>query len=201
MLHFNGSPVCAVDVRYTGVFTPVSEVLELAISNTDAHFKPCAPYLHIKVIPQYSDYVDVKPVELARYTTFGLSQTLAEDAVYNWYDKTLAPKYRSKGFSRIKITPLFYNAPPAISALKSFLTGYDEIFTDTPRDLYIAAQTINDITGYWGGKVPYSKQTLKWLANQSNVSTENMIDCMQRCFVIAESYQKLMYLLRGGVTM
>lgn len=199
MRHWNGHQICAIDVETSGLDPYWHEILQICILPLDSDLKPrrdVTPF-YIDMAPEFphrisEEALKVNRLNINRILMRGINQDKAKDLLEDWINKLGLP-YTPSGF-RKRIIPLAHNYnfdKPFIQRWLGIET-YSDYFDSRVRDTMGISLFLNDAADMHAEKVPYSKNTLSWLASKLDVTIERAHDAMQDCIATAEVYRKLL---------
>jgi len=168
MTHLNASVLCAVSIDLAGRDGELIEVCVLPLDHTlEPH--PELLMFDMRMKPENPKDIDwdaCRPTrkEVAQIMLTGVDRHKAADMFIDWFE-------RMQLNVRKKIVPLAYNFPPTRQVLIDWLgwSVYKDIFADNYRDVLIAAHFINDRDYVRAEPPTFSKQNLRWLANQYHI--------------------------------
>ena len=198
MQHLNGDQICSIDTETTGLDADYHEIIQLAILPLNADLKPRKDVMpfYINMIPEHPERYSpeaakVSKLTLETVTRTGFDQIKAIDLFEDWVGKLGLP-HTPSGI-RKRIIPLGQNYSHDKAFIMKWLGVdlYNDIFHYHYRDTMIAAQYLNDRAAFHAEKVPYSKVSLAWLANQHHVELDRAHDALQDCRATAEVYRAM----------
>lgn len=198
MIHWNGNQLCAIDTETTGLRADYHDLIQICVLPLDSNIQPrkdVYPF-YIEMIPYHPERADPKAMEInrldfAKIAQRGLDPDKAKDVFEEWIGKLGLPETK---FGKSKrILPLGQNYPFDMGFIKAWLGNetYNEFFDYSYRDTKVAAAFMNDRAAMHAEKVPYSKTSLGWLANQHNVQHDRAHDALADCLTTAEVYRRM----------
>ena len=198
MQHWNGHQICAIDVETSGLDPHWHEILQICILPLDSDLKPRRDVMpfYLDLAPEFPHRISEEALKVNRMNLErimrGIDQDKAKDLLEAWIGKLKLP-YTPSGY-RKRIIPLAHNYGFDKGFIQRWLgiETYSEYFDGRARDTMETSLYLNDHAAMHGEKVPYSKNTLSWLASKLNVPLERAHDAMQDCLATAEVYRRLL---------
>lgn len=198
MQHWNGCQMCAIDTETTGLDPLIHEIVQIAIVPLDSNLN-----VRQDIVPFYTLIKPQNPktwdAEAKKKTglnmeaiKMGHDPFKAADLLESWLDKLNLP-FNKSGYNRCKILPLGYNYQFDLKFIIKWLGEelYKEWFDHQYRDPMIVANYLNDQAGMHAERVPFSKRTLSWVANQYKVENPHAHNALGDAVTTAAVYKKM----------
>lgn len=198
MRHWNAHQMVALDVETTGTRPFWHEVIQVAAIALDANLDPRKDIIPFDVFlcPEYPERVDpealrVTGLKLDHLLRHGHNTDKAVDMFEDWVKKLELGV--TIGGNEKRIQPLAHNWAFDKPFLQDWL-GYgtfNYIIDSRARDTMTLSLMLNDMAAMHAEKVPYSKNTLKWVCYQLDVEHEYAHNALQDCIATAECYKRM----------
>lgn len=193
--HWNGNPMCAIDVETTGSDPDINEIWQLAIIPLDANIEPRTDIIPLNIIikPENLNHIDYKSEAVIKAILSGFDKESVKDLLIEWI-KTLKIGFTKYGTPK-KIIPLGYNYGAFDLKFMIKWLGlelYNQYFHFAYRDTMTLALMLNDFYGFRADRVPYPKYNLRWLATHLNISRSHLHDALEDARVCAACYRAML---------
>ncbi len=196
MQHLNANILCAIHLEMTGPDATFHEPLEVAILPLDSMLKvhPTLPIFNMRIKPQEMENVEREHIrmtneQLARTMLSGMDRYQVADLLKDWH------KSLPLGLGK-KILPLSYDYPKQREGLISWLgfEEYDEMFSESYRDILVATHFVNDYNCVSNDPIPFAKQFFPWICRKLNVERVDKTP-LGECVAYGETYKRLLQVL------
>jgi len=198
MQHWNGHQLCVIDTETTGLdpwFHEIAQIAVLPLDNCLKIRRDVVPF-NIFMKLEFPERVEKSALRKNNLTVNklqleGFDREKTKDLLFSWRDK-LGLSCTVYGTPK-KMMLLGHNLAYDIAFIQNWLGEdmYAELFDYHYRDTMILANYLNDRAAVHAEKVPFSKVTLTWLANQFNIDTEGAHDALIDCIITSKVYGKL----------
>jgi len=193
MMHLNNNLMCVVDCETTGNRPGVNDIYQICILPLDKDLKP-----YKTIIPFYCnmklkrpDDIDPKVYRrqreaICRANTEGLDPDRAADLFDEWFAKLELP------FNK-QIVPLAQNWPFDRGFIIDWLghESFEQYFSPLYRDTMTASLFMNDHADFHNERVPFQKNSLRWMTTQLGIIHDNAYEALSDCLATAELYRLL----------
>jgi hypothetical protein len=193
--HLNENVLCGVRTYLTGDDPEIHEIIEVAVVPFGIDFELHRKFMlfNMRMRPSIlqpdDDFKGCKlsRKEIADTCLRAFDADKVADLLLDWFQSmNLGSKKR--------LIPLTHNFPVERANLVKWLgtEGYREIFSEDHRDLMVAAHYMNDRVGCKFEPVPFSKQTLPWIAKQCNIPPVERGTCLSEANQMGETYKRML---------
>jgi DNA polymerase III epsilon subunit-like protein len=190
--------MCVLDVETTGTTPYWHEVTQVACIALNANLEPRKDIMPFDIFltPEHPERADpealrVTGIPLQKLMREGHNQDKARDMFERWVERLELGQ--TKWGTPKRVIPLAHNWAFDKPFLQDWLgaTLFNELIDSRFRDTMTVSLFLNDNASFQAEKVPYSKNTLTWLASKLGVQHDHAHNALQDCLVTAEVYKRL----------
>jgi len=195
---WNGNHMVAIDIETGGLDPTWNEILSICMLPLDSNCDVRRDVLPFNILMKPTHPTRIEPaaikinkLKLEQIEKTGFDQIQALELFEKWFEK-LNIKYDKYG-KRHKIIPLGHNYAgfdkPFITKWMGHET-YNQYFHYHDRDTMHTAAYLNDRAGMHVEKIPFPKLSLRYVASQLKITSDNFHNALEDCKVTAAVYKK-----------
>lgn len=192
-MHTNLDMIVAIDIRVGTDNHEMGDLLEICAMPLNHSYKPHQefPPFHLPIKPSFQ--VDLKIANLSKPKFMEEFAHSAHDAIKvrelfeTWWGAIRAKPDK-------KIIPLVYDWPKKLPWISYWLGGsFEEIFSDTHRDIMSVMHFLNDRDDYRGDAVRYKVYGFSAMVNYSGQELLERNSLMANCKALSDVYRFMLH--------
>lgn len=189
---FNKNRLCAVDIRTTGPYVGVHDIVQICIYPLTSRYelaKNIIPFnINIRPLRDTKDPHYLKSDQYANILQFSVPPNVASDLLEKWCREKLELSEKKK------IIPLTHDWAFQRPFLIDWLgeKTFEYLFSKEYRDLLSVILFANDWAETNVEQVPFPKVHLNYAARQVKILFNRLDDCIIRCKGIANLYRHIL---------
>lgn len=192
-IHTNNNMICAVDIRVGGLDPTLSDLLEICVMPMNHSYRPHAEFAPFNLSIKPSFLVDLKVAKISK-------PVLEEQFLYSAIDAIKAAELFEHWWTQIRVRPnkqiicLTWDWPTKKPWLKYWLdTAFEELFTESYRDLLPMLNFINDREDFFGNDIPYKVPSFSQLVFRSGLTLLSRNSLLANCKAMSDCYRYLLH--------